>query len=98
MRLLTYNPAAVYVPGKELVVADALSRAPLACDDTPGLQDEISVNLASYIGEIVSDGKARDIADATTQDETLKQVLHFVQHGWPCNPRDVDDTVRPYFH
>ncbi|XP_065185817.1 uncharacterized protein K02A2.6-like [Sycon ciliatum] len=98
MRLLTYNPAAVYVPGKELVVADALSRAPLACDDTPSLQDEISINLASYIGEIVSDGKARDIADATTQDKTLKQVLHFVQHGWPCNPRDVDDTVRPYFH
>lgn len=29
MRMMRYNPVAAYVPGKELIVADELSRHPL---------------------------------------------------------------------
>ena len=33
MRMMRYNPKAQHVPGKELVIADALSRKPLSISE-----------------------------------------------------------------
>ena len=70
MRLMKYNPAAVYIPGKQLVVADALSRAPDASVDTPTSQlaKEIFLHISTITSEIVSVRKAEELAANTAAD------------------------------
>ena len=77
MRLMKYNPAAVYIPGKQLVVADALSRAPDASVDTPmsQLAKEIFLHISTITSEIVSVRKAEELAANTAADTVLLQVL-----------------------
>ena len=66
-RLLTrgmrFNPIVEYVPGKQLVIADALSRKPLVGrdsrindielpDDTTALVDAVQQNLCRYLSDL----------------------------------------------
>eukprot|EP00117_Sycon_ciliatum_P003331 scpid46475/ scgid8170/ Uncharacterized protein K02A2.6 len=100
MRLMKYNPAAVYIPGKQLVVADALSRAPDASVDTPTSQlaEEISLHISTITSEIVSARKAEELAANTAADTVLQQVLQYTKSGWPDSAHLVEDAVRPFFH
>jgi hypothetical protein len=94
MRLLlqTYEFQLVYKPGKELHIADALSRAPEVqqfVDDSSQFSDE-NVNMLVLSAVLVPTSHEKFIA-ATLQDPTLKAVLPHVQNGWPehrksCSP------------
>ena len=98
MRLMKYNPAAVYIPGKQLVVADALSRAPDASVDTPTSQLAEEIFMSTITSEIVSACKAEELAANTAADTVLQQVLQYTKSGWPDSAHLVEDAVRPFFH
>ena len=84
MRLMRFNVTAEHVPGKQLVVADALSRHPLEGDgqsDTEGL-------VKAYVNTIVASKpikspKLEEICRATQSDAELQKVIVFIRKGWP---------------
>ena len=47
IRMMRFNPLAVYTPGKSLLIADTLSRHPLAETEQSDLDEEVEVYIAS---------------------------------------------------
>ena len=100
MRLMRFNAIAEYVPGKELIVADALSRS--MNPGATGEMSELTQEVEMYIADIeslwpASDGMLQTIADQTQKDEELSQVASLITYKWPESIKDVPRTAQPYF-
>ncbi|XP_054878905.1 uncharacterized protein LOC129353585 [Poeciliopsis prolifica] len=86
MRLMRFNVTAEHVPGKQLVVADTLSRHPLK--DSYVLDTETQVK--AYVNAMVASKpirspKLEEIRQATQKDAELQKVVMFIRKGWPRN-------------
>ncbi|XP_061170331.1 uncharacterized protein K02A2.6-like [Saccostrea echinata] len=96
LRLQKYSTKLEYRPGKEMHLADALSRAYLQNSDRTGaLLDEIVhfTHLQPTLGDSL-----QEIRDETRRDRTLQDLIHVILTGWPKTVSEVKDTVRPYFN
>lgn len=90
MRLQRYDMDLVYTPGKYIVLADALSRAPVPPQAvTPDRKTETksSQEVERHINLVVSslpvsDRVLKKIAKETEQDETLQAVAEKLKKGW----------------
>ena len=96
MRLMRYNIEAEYVPGKELIVADALSRSPLKKFET-----DLSSAVRTYVDAVVQSKPITDksldvIREMTEEDETIQEVLDYTLNGWPKYKRDIDPKIQQY--
>lgn len=95
LRLMKYELKVSYVPGKELFVADALSRAFLK--DRVKDDPEIKFVIHSIIRNLpMSDEKKKLFKVNTQEDEHLKLVSEYIKEGWPANKTQVPINVRPY--
>ncbi len=82
MKLQRYDFNLVYTPGKYLVLADTLSRAPKRnCESTTEGDVEIHVNMVRTAFP-VSDAKAKQIAEETRKDAELQAVIDNMCTGW----------------
>lgn len=87
---MRFNPVAVYTPGKSLLIADTLSRYPLANSEPSDLEEEIGAYIAGVEKHLpASFQKLQQIADATKADEELQSVLKYVRQGWPKHVKAV---------
>ena len=81
LRVQKYNATFQYVPGKEHVLPDALSRiSPCKGESIPGLNisvHEIQLHLNA------SPKRLSEIREATTQDSTLCALKDMISSGWP---------------
>lgn len=99
MRLMRFKPQAVYIQGKDMVIADTLSRSPLKPEkEETVLQEEVTV----YVHEIasawpVSDAKLNQIREETQKDVNLKTALDYTIAGWPVYKEDVKLAARDLF-
>uniref|UniRef100_A0A3B3I785 Gypsy retrotransposon integrase-like protein 1 n=1 Tax=Oryzias latipes TaxID=8090 RepID=A0A3B3I785_ORYLA len=98
MRLMRYNPEAVYVPGKTLVVADTLSRCPQARTREPtDMHSEVEYYVATVVQSIpASPSRIDGIRAATAKDRELQTVIELVRKGWPEYKEKVPIHVRAY--
>uniref|UniRef100_A0A8C6M941 Gypsy retrotransposon integrase-like protein 1 n=1 Tax=Nothobranchius furzeri TaxID=105023 RepID=A0A8C6M941_NOTFU len=84
MRLMRFNVTAKHVPGKQLVVADALSRHPLhGC-----YPSETDSQVKAYVSNVVTSKpiksqKLEEIHRATQRDPELQKAVIFIRQGWP---------------
>ena len=96
MRMMRYNPNAQHAPGKELVVADALSRHPFpTCDE----EDKRTVKeVEMYVSEVtrswpVSDVRLDEIRKTADKDSVIREAMKFTADGWLAKfcdiPRDL---------
>ena len=82
---VTFNHQVEHVPGKSLVIADALSGTPLPHT----AQDEKSNDdVIEHIDGIqalwpVSPSGQDQMRSATQSDQQLAQILRYVHYGWP---------------
>ncbi|KAL0153721.1 hypothetical protein M9458_050974 [Cirrhinus mrigala] len=82
MKLLRYDFNLVYTPGKYLVLADTLSRAPTQNSESTTEEDvEIHVNLVRTAFPL-SDAKSKQIAEETRKDDELQAVIDNMYNGW----------------
>ena len=99
MRMMRFAPTVVHVPGKEQITADALSRAPV---DGPDSQDATLVdNVEIFAAQTLdlfpaSQKKLLEMRDAQREDAILRQVVQYVQAGWPAYIPE-QPLLRPYW-
>ena len=87
MRLMRFSFDIVHVPGKQLTVADTLSRAPLPLER--GESDlELQVEAEMYVNAVMDDIPITDDAlqrylQAQAADLTCRDVVKYCKFGWP---------------
>ncbi|KAL0175066.1 hypothetical protein M9458_031034, partial [Cirrhinus mrigala] len=80
IRLMKFNPVAEYMPGKNLVVADALSRHPKPGIDETGLGADIQAHI-NTVEETEKKPVFERIKAETAKDHTLQLVKGYVERG-----------------
>ena len=98
LRLQKYDFTYKHKPGKDLVVADTLSRAPLPTTDS-----ELEKEISCYVHMVMSNFPATDdmmarLRMATEEDESLRQLKKTVLSGWPDTKRETPVKIREYWH
>lgn len=84
-----------YRPGKELLIADTLSRAPLAdlADDLT--YEEYDINILHTLP--ISEKKLEEFKQSTKADTSLSDLVRTIQEGWPNTKAKVPIGARPYW-
>jgi hypothetical protein len=97
LRLQHYDLKLVYRPGREMFLADTLSRAFISDTNPQDLfDDKIEVNTLNIASQI-SDAKLEEFKSATDADPTLQSLKNIVMRGWPEDKQDVPHELTPYF-
>ena len=97
LQVQRYELDVQHIPGRDMLLADALSRAHL--DDTDAsLQDDVEVIVHSFTDALsVSPSKIQQVAEATAEDQDLQQLRSTISRGWPDSIADVPQVVQPYW-
>ena len=97
MRIQKYDVDVVYLPGKDMVLADTLSRAYLSESSPYGsVEAEIeTVNMLQHVP--ISADSLSSIRSATTEDLTLQTLIETIQKGWPKDKTQAPNEIRAYF-
>ncbi|XP_045023113.1 uncharacterized protein K02A2.6-like isoform X3 [Daphnia magna] len=98
LQLQRFDFRLVYKPGKELFIADTLSRAPsprLFTDDvTQDSEDQVHHVLHSLVTSVST---RKRYAEVTALDPTLQLLKTVIQKGWPEKRAQCPAAVKPYW-
>ena len=98
LQLQRFDFKLVYKPGKELFIADTLSRAPsprLFQDDlTQGCEEQVHATLDRIIPQVTTRSK---FAEATAADPTLLLVKELLIRGWPEHKSQCPVAAKPFW-
>ena len=99
LRLLRFSFSIYHVPGKELVVADALSRQPMSSPDTVDqiLQSEAETFRSTFMQSLpASDKRLQEIKTLQDADAVISRVKTYVSSEWP-QTHLVQGEIRNYW-
>ena len=91
LTLSAYDYQFKYKPGNQIAHADALSRLPLPDAPTTVPTPAETAHLLNFLSSAPITAKL--IADQSTRDPVLSQVLRHLEMGWPDT---VEDALSPY--
>ena len=87
IRLMQFNPVVSHKPGKQLVIADALSRNPVythRSESEVKKMCEIENHVDAVMSQLpISTGRMAKLRQATVHDSELADVINYVVNGWP---------------
>ena len=97
MRMMRFNPVVIYVPGKDLAVADALSRAPLdrQCVSDALFAEEVQLYVDSVESKL-SPTTLAEIRQETKNDLQLQAVIKYTLGGWPKYRQEVPSSLERF--
>ena len=95
MRALAYDVEVRYRNGKNMYLADTLSRAYPPRTPDCGQDEFETINALSYL--IMPEEKVDMIRRHTNEDISLQQLKYVIQEGWPANESSLSPLVAPYF-
>ncbi|KAF0036506.1 hypothetical protein F2P81_011818 [Scophthalmus maximus] len=89
LRIQKYDLDVVYVPGKDMLLGDTLSRAYLPeCSSFGSVEAEIeTVNMVPHLP--ISEDRHNAIRSATKEDKTLQILIKTMCQGWPYDKTKV---------
>lgn len=97
LALHNYDVDIRYKPGKEMFLADTLSRAYLNTNHASS-QVETETEMVNMCESVpISPESYADIKEATAQDDTLQAVKHLILTGWPDHLKQCTQETAPYF-
>ena len=103
MRLMRFDFAIAHVPGKLLYTANSLSRSPQEgkaqeFKSWKDLHDEVECYVNAVLVTLpASDQRLDEIRSELKNDDTLKTVMQYVQHGWPEEKQRVRGPIAKYW-
>lgn len=101
LRLMRYNYEVVYVPGKQLVLADCLSRNPVSVRESY-YKDELPQEIEGYVNFVVSSPPAsknilEKIKDEPKKDYACSRLRVFCTEKWP-DKNKLEDGLLFYYN
>ena len=102
MMAMRFYPIVEYVPGKQLVIADALSRKPLDGRECRIYDTELSDDIAALVEAVqqnwfVTEYRLTEIRVKIWTDSVMKSFRDFKANGWPSHESVVPHSVRDYY-
>ncbi|CAB3996246.1 Transposon Ty3-I Gag-Pol poly [Paramuricea clavata] len=99
-RLMKYSFYVNHIPGKELVTADTLSRAPIRKPPTK-VDKRLTEDLSLYVANIfeslpASERKLEEIRLLQQDDEVCRKLSEFFTVGWPGRTK-LNSTLLAYW-
>uniref|UniRef100_A0A672HNR1 Gypsy retrotransposon integrase-like protein 1 n=1 Tax=Salarias fasciatus TaxID=181472 RepID=A0A672HNR1_SALFA len=94
LRIQKYDINVTYVPGRDMLLADTLSRVYLP-ETTPVEAELETVNMVQHLP--ISAGRLQDIRSATEHDKTLQLLIKTMSQGWPKDKSHISSEISPYF-
>ena len=95
MRALAYDIEVSYLNGKEMYLADTLSRAHLPRPSDCWQEEFEANNAPSFL--VMPEEKIHEIRPYAGEDTSLQQLKHITQGGWPADQSSLPLLVTPYF-
>ncbi len=102
LKLQKYDLDVSYVPGKQLITADTLSRA--TEKGTPEEEMEIlSLEVEFHVYTVlntmpIADYRVEEVKEETAKDEEMIKLKNTVLSGWPASKSDCDPAVVEYWN
>ena len=96
MPLQKYPITVCYKPGKELLVAYALSRSPLPEKASKLEFKKYDINILNSLP--VSENKLEEIKQKTLADSSLQEFSKMVERGWPSSKSAALPKAKPYWN
>lgn len=93
MKLHYYHLDVIFKCGKELFLADVLSRAHLSTSD-PQLTDDL-VEVMTV--QVLSSCHIDELRAAVQKDVTCQQLSDMIRNGWPATLKEIPYSLRPFF-
>uniref|UniRef100_A0A8C6UJ08 Gypsy retrotransposon integrase-like protein 1 n=1 Tax=Neogobius melanostomus TaxID=47308 RepID=A0A8C6UJ08_9GOBI len=98
LALQKYSITLIHKPGKEIPVADTLSRKSMEDSDS-SLAEAMATQVHTIVKAApVSAERLEDIKAATAQDEQLSALKRIIQSGWPETRRECPTLVIEYWN
>ena len=99
MRMMRFKYTISHVPGKQLLIADMLSRAPTEPPSTNDLQFE--AHTQAFVNTVLqaipaTEQRLAQIKEAQSQDRVCIQVKQYCQTQWP-NRTSLLKELFPYY-
>ena len=92
LRLQHYDLQIQYKPGKEMVLADALSRLGSNCGDTASIALDIKVCPVQF-----SQSRLEQVRAQSQADPVLRALASMIIAGWPDEHRNCPKILRDYW-
>lgn len=99
LQLQKYDMRIVYTPGKDMLVADALSRAALPTPPTEHsvLGDEkVVYDIRPH--EPLGGPLTEQLRAATASDSDMQTLMRLHKEGWPARQKSLPLAAQPYWH
>ena len=98
LRLQKYDITLTHKPGKEMVLADTLSRAHTeeTGEEIPEEEMVAQVHMV-YDNSSATDQKLVEIKHETTKDPVLSEIANYVIEGWPNNRQNVPEPLKSFW-
>ena len=99
LRLTRFEYEIIHVPGKSLVMADTLSRAPIrhSDTDTSDLQEEAEYLMEMCINSLPANShRLEDFCKAQAADIICSTIISYCQNEWPKKP-NIPLEIKPYW-
>ncbi|VDI83091.1 Hypothetical predicted protein [Mytilus galloprovincialis] len=99
LRLQKYDFSLKYIPGKDLIVPDMLSRAPIKINTNNEVENDIECFVNMVIRNTsMSDRNLEQITEETSKDGTLQTLTRLIIDGWPDEKNEVPKEVFEYWN
>lgn len=97
LQVQKYDIELQFKPGKQLIIADTLSRAYIEDKEDGDFDNEIQAQVCLIVAELnVTKEKLQEISNETQRDEELKELKMTILNGWPRNHKKLKDNVKLY--
>ncbi|XP_060873973.1 uncharacterized protein K02A2.6-like [Metopolophium dirhodum] len=100
IKLQQYELIVKYKPGKELLIADTLSRikseGDSIFDDWENREVEVTIEEVN-VSTSINENKREQIKSATELDKELNLLKHYVIEGWPEKREQLNEETKKYW-
>lgn len=94
-----YDYEVLFTPGKEIVAADYLSRAPMQRNSaqTSDLSEKVEAHVCTVVQQCgISDNTLADLLKSQQNDEECRKIKEYIKNGWE-NKKKAEANIKPYF-